>query len=261
MSWLGYPDTTGLGAIDYRLTDAHADPPGQAEFQHSERLVRLPVCAWCFYPTQSVPVTPRQEGPITFGSFNNFAKVTGPMLQLWGRILRAVPGSRLLLKAAGLGSEGVRQRVRQALAAYEIAPEQLELRGHEPGYARHLALYGRMDIALDTFPYHGTTTTCEALWMGVPVVSLAGARYVLRVGVSLLSNAGMPELVAHAPDDYVRIAVALAGDLPRLAHLRRALRPRLEHSPLMDAPRFARDVEAAYRQMWRTWCAAALRNE
>ena len=177
------------------------------------------------------------------------------MLRLWGRILAALPDSRLLLKSAGTGSTRVRQRIQQMLGESGIAPERLELRGYEADHLGHLALYERMDIALDTYPYHGTTTTCEALWMGVPVVTLAGHHHAARVGVSLLTNAGLPEFVTETPDDYVRVAVALARDLPRLAHLRATMRARLERSPLMDAPRFARDIEAAYREMWRQWCA------
>ncbi len=259
VTWLGYPNTTGLDTIDYRLTDAFADPIGLSELHCSEELVRLPACAWCFAPPASPPITGRQQGPITFGCFNKFAKLTDPMLALWGRILRAVPESRLLLKSASFGSASVRQRLQQIFGALDLAPERLELRRFAANYGGHLGLYERMDIALDTFPYHGTTTTCEALWMGVPVVSLAGGSHVSRVGVSLLGNVGLPELVATNPEEYVRIALALARDLPRLAQLRSTLRERMAASPLMDAPRFARDLEAAYRQMWKKWCGRAAR--
>jgi predicted O-linked N-acetylglucosamine transferase (SPINDLY family) len=217
-------------------------------------LIRLSPCAWCFQPGQSPPPAPRPQGPITFGCFNTFAKVSEPMLKIWGRILQAVPESRLLLKSAGLGSASVRQRVQQVLGALGIVPQRLELRGHERDYGGHLALYGRMDLALDTFPYHGTTTTCEAMSMGVPVLSLAGSSHVSRVGVSLLSNVGLPELVAESEQQYIQIAVDLANDPPRLKDLRGSLRPKMAQSPLMDGPRFAGNVEAAYRQMWRRWC-------
>jgi len=256
VTYLGYPNTTGLSTMDYRLTDAYADPPGQTELYHSEQLFRLSPCAWCFPPLESPPVTVRQEGPITFGCFNNFAKVTQPMLKLWGRVLWAVPESRLLLKSLALGCLSVRQKVQQQFAAWGIDCRRLDLHGQEDGYDRHLALYGRMDIALDTFPYHGTTTTCEAIWMGVPVVSLAGSSHVSRVGVSLLNNIGLPELVADSEEQYLQIAVNLANDLPRLQQLRSTLRPRMQASPLMDAPRFARNIEAAYRQMWRQYCSS-----
>jgi predicted O-linked N-acetylglucosamine transferase (SPINDLY family) len=255
VTFLGYPNTTGLGTMDYRLTDNYADPPGLTESWHSERLFRLPQCAWCYQSAASPPVGPRKEGPITFGCFNHFAKVTEPMLRLWSRILHLVPGSRLLLKTRALGSESTRQRVRHVLGEAGIGVERLELRGYERAHNDHLALYQRLDVALDTFPYHGTTTTCEALWMGVPVVTLASQVHASRVGVSLLNNIGLPELIADTSEEYVRRAAELAGDLPRLSHLRSTLRQRMEKSPLMDAPRFARDIEAAYRAMWRQWCA------
>jgi predicted O-linked N-acetylglucosamine transferase (SPINDLY family) len=255
VTWLGYPNTTGLATMDYRLTDAYADPPGLSESWHSEQLWRLPQCAWCYRSPGSSPVTLRNNGPITFGCFNNFAKVTEPMLLLWARILQAVPHSRLLLKTRALGSGSTQQRVRQILCEAGIGAERLELRGYEAAYDDHLAFYQRLDIALDTFPYHGTKTTCEAMWMGVPVVTLAGTTHASRVGVSLLSNIGLPELVASTPEEYVRLAAELATDASRLSHLRNTLRQRMEGSPLMDAPRFARDVDSAYRSMWQKWCA------
>ena len=255
----GYPNTTGLTAIDYRMTDAYADPPGLSDTLHSEQLIRLPQTNWIYQPPADCPVpTPRPAGmPVTFGCFNHFAKVTEPMLRLWARILAAVPGSRLLLKAMGLASPDVRARVRGIFQGEGLAPERVELAGWRSSAEDHLALYGRVAIALDPFPYHGTTTTCEALWMGVPVITLAGRMHVSRVGVSLLTNVGLPELIAETPEAYVRIAVDLAGDPPRLDHLRATLRPRMAQSPLLDAPRFARHIEAAYRQMWRRWCATA----
>ena len=255
VTYLGYPNTTGLATMDYRLTDEFADPPGLTESLHSEQLIRLSPCAWCYLPAASPPVAARSDGPVTFGCFNNFAKTTEPMLALWGRILASVPESRLLLKARALSSESTRDQVRQSLGRAGIGPERLELRGLEPGYDAHLGLYHRIDVALDTFPYHGTTTTCEALWMGVPVVTLAGQTHASRVGLSLLNNVGLPELVATSEEQYLQLAVSLATDLPRLAALRSTLRERMKNSALMDAPRFARNVEAAYRQMWRSWCA------
>jgi len=255
VTYLGYPDTTGLGTMDYRLTDSYADPPGQTELYHSEQLIRLDPCAWCFGAPTGPPLPQRCAGPITFGCFNNAAKVTLPMLDLWSQILLAVPESRLLLKSAGLGSATLRQEVQQRLNNRGIASERLELRGPESDYSAHLALYGRMDIALDTFPYHGTTTTCEALWMAVPVLSLAGSTHVSRVGVSLLNNVGLPELVAGTPQEYVRLAANLANDLPRLRQLHSTLRGRMEQSPLMNAKRLVRSIEDAYRGTWRRWCA------
>ncbi|MGB8169477.1 MAG: tetratricopeptide repeat protein [Chthoniobacteraceae bacterium] len=255
LTWLGYPNTTGLATMDYRITDAYADPPELNEPFHSEQLIRLSGSAWCYKPNASVEVTPRADGPITFGCFNNFVKVTEPMLALWARILHAVPGSRLLLKAKSLENESTRERVRKSLGRAGIRPERLELRGQERGHEAHLALYHRFDIALDTYPYHGTTTTCEALWMGVPVVTLAGQTHASRVGASLLSSVGLAECVAASDEEYLQIAVSLANDLPRLAALRSTLRPRMEASPLMDAPRFVREMESVFRDTWRSWCA------
>jgi predicted O-linked N-acetylglucosamine transferase (SPINDLY family) len=255
VTFLGYPNSTGLATMDYRLTDACADPPGLTESLHTEQLFRLPKCAWCYQPAANPPVRPRSEGPITFGCFNYFAKINTPMLLLWARILHLVPRSRLLLKAGAFGSEKTQQRLRQFLDEAGIGAERLELDGYKRAHDDHLALYQQLDVALDTFPYHGTKTTCEALWMGVPVVTLAGKTHASRVGVSLLNNLGLPELVADTTEEYVRLAVELAGDLPRLSHLRHTLRQRMEVSPLMDAPRFAQDIETAYRSMWHQWCA------
>jgi predicted O-linked N-acetylglucosamine transferase (SPINDLY family) len=258
VSWLGYPDTTGLQAMDYRLTDALADPPGTTEHLHSEQLIRLPESAWCYRPAAEAPpvsVLPAlAAGQITFGCFNALPKISGPQLQLWSGILRDVPGSRLLLKNRGLRDPSTQEHLRARLEEAGVAQERIELVAYARNLAEHLALYSRVDIALDTFPYHGTTTTCEALWMGVPVVTLAGKTHTSRVGVSLLTNAGLSELIARSPEEYAQLAATLAGDLPRLSRLRGTLRGRLEQSPLMDAPRFARDIEAAYRTMWRHWC-------
>jgi predicted O-linked N-acetylglucosamine transferase (SPINDLY family) len=192
------------------------------------------------------------NGYVTFGSFNHLAKMNEPLLKMWAKILRATPASKLRLKAASLGCASVQQRVRQVMSDAGIAPDRLELLGWVAP-AEHLAQYHRVDIALDTYPYHGTTTTCESFWMGVPVVTLAGESHVSRVGVSLLSNMGLSQLIAQAPEQYVQIAVDLANGLPRLAELRRTLRVRMGASPLMDGVQFARDVEAAYRLMWRDW--------
>ena len=255
----GYPDTTGLNTIDYRMTDAYADPPGLADTLHTERLIRLPQTNWLYQPPPeeaSVEPCPFESGmPITFGCFNTFAKVTEPMLHLWAQILQAVPQSRLLLKGKQLVSEDVRRHVLALFHSHGISADRLELVGKTPKIIEHMHLYRRMTIALDPFPYHGTTSTCEALWMGVPVITLAGQTHVSRVGVSLLTNVGTPELIAQTPEEYLRIAVDLATDRPRLTHLHAMLRQMLQSSPIMDYPRFARHVENAYRTMWHTWCA------
>jgi predicted O-linked N-acetylglucosamine transferase (SPINDLY family) len=260
VSYLGYPGTTGLSAIDYRLTDLLADPADLTDRFYSERLYRLPRSNWCFAPPENTPpIQPPpvlSAGHVTFGSFNNFAKVTDSMLGTWAEILRRVPHSRLLLKAKSLGAQSVRRRVESKFSALGIEPGRLELRDWQFDLASHLTQYGEMDIALDTFPYDGTTTTCDALWMGVPVVTLAGQTHVSRVGLSLLSNVGLPETIAATAEGYIDAAVALAGDHDRLKRLRAGLREQMKASPLMDAGGFARDVESAYREMWRAWCAS-----
>jgi predicted O-linked N-acetylglucosamine transferase (SPINDLY family) len=257
VTYLGYPGTTGLSAMDYRITDALADPPGMTEEHHSEQLIRLPGCAWNYCPDTD-PLLGQDpaalRGCVTFGTFNNLSKINDRMLEVWARILEAVPGSRLLLKSVGFLSMKAQKRVRDVLLSKaDISEERLDIRGPEDSHESHLALYREMDIALDTFPYHGTTTTCEALWMGVPVVTLAGQTHVSRVGVSLLTNVGLSELVAESEDEYVRIAVELAGNAERLSSYRANLRDQMRGSQLLDAPSFAREIEAAFRQMWISW--------
>jgi protein O-GlcNAc transferase len=256
VTYLGYPGTTGLSKIDYRLTDALSDPTGKTEFLHSEQLWRLPVCNWCYDEPEEAPAarSARTEGPIIFGTFNNFAKLSPAVMDLWAAILKATPSSRLIIKSRGLGEPTVRGRIIEFFDSRGVPADRLDIRGSQPDFRSHLETYNQVDIALDSFPYHGTTTTCEALWMGVPVVSLAGQTHVSRVGVSLLSCVGLPELIAQSPEEYVSIAAGLAGNLPRLAELRRTLRGQMRESPLMDGPGFARNIEAAYRSMWRGWC-------
>lgn len=259
VSYLGYPATTGLDTVDYRLTDEWADPlPAPSEY-YSEQLVRLPKTAWCFRPLSGSP--PVSELPalhrdgLTFGCFNNFIKVTDETLGLWARILQRMPTARLLIKNQAIGTPSIVRRLQEFFARHEIARDRVEFIPHQASTLAHLQCYDRVDLALDTFPYHGTTTTCEALWMGVPVLTLAGNRHRSRVGVSLLTNVGLPEFVARTPDEYVDFAVAVAQDRPRLAALRRALRDRMQQSPLMDAQGFARAVECTYRTLWHRWCA------
>lgn len=260
ITYLGYPDTTGIEAIDYRLTDEWADPPGQTEHLHSERLVRLPDGFLCYQPPSSCPpVGPLpllQSGRVTFGSFNNLAKVSPTVIGYWAAILAAVPGSRLLLKSKALADSGTRKYIHQQFCAHGIEAGRVELVGWTPARVDHMALYSEVDIALDTFPYHGATTTCEALWMGVPVVTLAGPVHVSRVGVSLLHAAGLAELIAESPQEYARKAAELVADTGRLAALRGDLRERLRASRLTDAQRITASIEVAYRDMWRRFCAA-----
>ena len=215
--------------------------------------MRLPDC-WCCY--QSVANSPEvnplpalsAEG-VTFGSLNNFAKVNEAVLDLWARVLAGVPRSRLVMRCP----EGrARERVRVFFGARQIAAERVEFVGLLP-FREYLSRYHRIDVALDSFPFNGMTTTCDALWMGAPVLTWPGKMPVSRAGLSLLTCVGLGEFAASSEDDYVRLAVDLAGNLPRLAELRSTLRGRMQASPLMDAPRFARNVEAAYRSMWQRW--------
>jgi predicted O-linked N-acetylglucosamine transferase (SPINDLY family) len=191
-------------------------------------------------------------GKITFGCLNNFSKVSPGTLESWAKLLNSLGDSRLVLH---MKSGNLRDRVIRFMSDRGITGDRLEIVGFMPA-AEYFNSYRRIDIALDPFPYAGGTTTCDALWMGVPVVTLAGKIGVARAGVSILSNVGLPELIARTPEQYIQIAMDLANDRPRLAELRATLRQRMKDSPLMDADRFARDVESAYRTMWRTWCNA-----
>ena len=255
IAWLGYPNTTGLDAIGYRMTDAIADPPG-SEAIHSETLVRLPHGFLCYRPPEDAPDTAASQGPVTFGSFNNLSKVTAQVIACWAAILNRLPEARLILKSRSLADAPTRQTVLDAFAGHGVAAERIEALAWIDARGGHLGAYGRIDVALDPYPYNGTTTTLEALWMGVPVVALAGDRHAARVGASILATFGQDELVAADEGAYVDTAVALAQDSARRAALRTSLRPTLAASPLCDAPAFARDVEDAYRELWQNWCAA-----
>lgn len=254
-TYCGYPGTTGVSGVGYRIVDALTDPPGDADAFATEKLVRIDPCFLCYRPhAEMPPVAPRAAGPITFGSFNALQKVNTPLINLWARVLERVPGSRLALKSMNLEDEGVRTDLMGRLEQAGIAPERVELIPPTRTIPQHLAAYARIDIALDTFPYHGTTTTCEAICMGVPVITLAGDRHASRVGVSLLHAIGLPECVAGDEETYVNQAAALATDEGRLAALRETLRPRLLASPLCDEAAFCRRFEETLRAMWRTWC-------
>ncbi len=243
VSYLGYPATSGMASIGHRIVDALTDPHAPAyDGQCSERLVRLRAPFLCYRPAADPPVAPRTVGatqPVRFGCFGSLHKHSDACLNAWARILAAVPGATLTLKSVRLADADVRADVAKRLSAAGIAPERTALLPPTPGVAEHLAAYNGVDIALDTFPYHGTTTTCDALHMGVPVVSLAGASHHARVGVSLLSAVGLSEFVAADGDGYVRLAASLAADAPRRGILRATLRQRLAQSPLRDEAGFA----------------------
>jgi protein O-GlcNAc transferase len=255
VSFAGYPDSPGLEAIGHRISDRYLEAglvdPGSA----GKEQLHLLDSFWCYDPCgveleiNGLPAENR--GRVTFGCLNNFCKINGPTLALWARVLGAVKDSRLVLPSR-FGSP--RQRILEALARQGIETGRVEFVEYCPR-SEYLELYHRLDIVLDTFPYNGHTTSLDALWMGVPVVSLAGHMPVSRAGLSQLNNLGLAELVAHADEDYVRISAELAGDLPHLAQLRATLRDRMKASVLMDAPRFTRQVEQAYREMWQAWRA------
>jgi len=254
VSWLAYPSTTGLSTMDYRLTDPYLDPPGLFDALYSEESIRLPETFWCYDPlTEQPPVNALpafENGGITFGCLNYFPKVNDGCLRLWARVLDAVPRSRLLL----LVPRGqARDHVLATLEQEGITAHRLEFAARQPRQ-EYFRLYQRIDLALDPFPCNGGTTNFDAAWMGVPTVTLVGETVVGRAGFSQLCNLGLKELAAETPEQYVALAARLAADLPRLQELRATLRRRMLRSPLMDANRFARHMEQAYRQMWRRWC-------
>jgi predicted O-linked N-acetylglucosamine transferase (SPINDLY family) len=260
VSWLGYPNTSGIPEIDYRITDAVADPPGVSDEIHTERLLRLPGTFLCYYPPPEAPkklVCPyRNNGYITFGSFNNLAKITPRVLEVWASIMRELPTSRLLMKRDAFSDAEVRRYFEETFESRGIAKERLLLRPSSANIYKHINIYQEVDIALDSFPYNGTTTTCEALWMGVPVVAVCGDRHAARVGASILTEVGLQELIAHSLQEYVEVAVAIARDDGRREFLRHNLRKMINNSLLGNGAAFTKNLEDAYRTVWRSWCAA-----
>lgn len=255
LTYLGYPDTTGLENMDYRLVDAVTDPEGEADRFCSERLVRFSSCAWTYLPPKEAPApgpAPASAGAgPTFGCFNNLSKITDECLAAWGQVISQTPGSRLLLKGVGLSTESFQNFWRKRCEGAGLSAERVELVERSADLAGHLALYGKVDVALDTFPYHGTTTTCEAMWMGVPVVTLAGDRHACRVGVSLLQAVGHPEWIATDWKSYVATASRLGAEAGASAEPRVALRQRLSQSIILDhagqAGRFWSTIEQLAR--------------
>ncbi len=259
VTWLGYADTTGLKSMDYRITDRHADPPGMTEHLHTERLVRLPGGFLCYQPPEEAPqvteLPARRAGAFTFGSFNHPVKLSRRVVETWAAILWRVPRSRLLLHHCDWDIGDIRARAIEQFRGAGIGADRLEFAGRIPDLRAHLEVFGRADIGLDTFPYNGTSTTCEALWMGLPVVTLAGATHVSRAGASLLCGLGLECFVAATADRYADLAVRAASDLGGLQSLRAGLRSRMASATLTDAAGFTRRLENAYRRMWRRWSA------
>ncbi len=253
VTYIGYPNTTGLETMDYRLTDAIADPPGMNDPYYTEELIRLPNCFLCYQPPADLPAVnalpAKTVGRITFGSFNNLSKLTPQVVDLWSRILQAVPNSRLILKVRWFDDASTCDRYLSLFTENGIDPQRIKLFGKIDDPSHHLAFYGNLDIALDPFPYNGTTTTCEALIMGIPTLTLTGSAHVNRVGQSLLTTVGLSEWVADTPDEYLNKAVAFAQDWHSLAQLRTQLRQQVLNSPLCDAVTHTSNLENIYSSM------------
>lgn len=256
VTWLGYTATTGMKAMDYRITDPYAEPAGLTEHLNTETLWRLPDIFAAYAPHENSPDIidhpPFEDnGHITFGCFNNFTKVTELVLNVWAKIIAQVPNARLMFEIAGIDNEKTRAEIEERIIAHGIPKDCLILMPYKR--ANQYVLYNKIDIALDPFPAVGGTTSMDTLWMGVPFVTLAGQDFRSRMGVSILSNAGLPELIAQNADEYVKIAVDLAQDKERLRNIRHHLRARVAASPLMDQEKFARNFENALREMWHAW--------
>jgi protein O-GlcNAc transferase len=251
VEWLGYLNTTGLTRADFRITDVRSDPPESAQPRHTEQLVFMPVSQWC-YPVEAAqdidPIPPfERNGHVTFGSFNSALKVTPAACRRWAQAMLRVPGSRLVI--GNINSEHKRAAIRRDIASQGVADDRIVFLPRV-GIGEYLALYNAVDITFDTFPYGGGTTTFDSLWMGVPVVAATGHTSVARSAASILTALGLDDWIAPSVDDIVDLAVARASDPATLRTLRSALRPRMRASPLTDMPRYARDLEAAYRAMW-----------
>ncbi|KAF7077996.1 hypothetical protein CFC21_082476 [Triticum aestivum] len=257
VTWIGYPNTTGLPAIDYRITDSLADSPNTNQ-RHVEELVRLPESFLCYTPSpEAGPVCPTpaiSNGFVTFGSFNNLAKITPKVMQVWARILCAVPNSRLVVKCKPFCCDSIRQKFLSTLEELGLESLRVDLLPLIHLNHDHMQAYSLMDISLDTFPYAGTTTTCESLYMGVPCVTMAGSVHAHNVGVSLLTKVGLGRLVAKTEDEYVSLALELASDVSALEELRKSLRELMIKSPVCDGESFTRGLESAYRSMWHRYC-------
>jgi protein O-GlcNAc transferase len=252
LTYLGYNGTTGVTTMDYRLSDPHLDPENSDLSLYSEKTIRLPKTYWCYAPYPAPEPSPAPlicNGYITFGCLNNFAKISPAAFDLWATILAAVPNSHLIFHAPPERQSDLVQRLNLPIDRLKFVPKQ--------NWSSYTQTYSQIDIALDPFPYNGGITTCDALWMGVPVITLSGQMSVGRAGRSILSNLNLQELIAHTPEEYANIAISLAEDHRRVIALRAGMRERMRSSPLMDQKGFARDVESAYRQMWRALCAAS----
>jgi protein O-GlcNAc transferase len=245
-----------LSAMDYRLTDEQSDPPGVSDRFYTERLIRLPGSFFCYQPPDDAPevnsLPAAESGRVTFGCFNSASKITPAAMEAWLEVLARLPGSRLLV----LGNRGghLETRLHQLARRQDVDPARIELHERLPNQ-EYMRLLGSADIGLDSFPFNGHTTTCDSIWMGLPVVMLEGDTYASRFGGSVLANLGLEHLMTRGIETYIDVAVNLASDLDALAHLRGALRPRMAASVLLDFEGFTRNLESEYRTMWRRWCA------
>jgi predicted O-linked N-acetylglucosamine transferase (SPINDLY family) len=260
VSWLAYPNTTGLDSMDYRISDEIVEPSGDADRFSTEKIVRLPGGFHLYRPTYRIPdsVAPLpalKNGFITFGSFNNLKKAGMETYAAWAGILKAVPGSHLAIKDRNLDAHYNVERVKSILASYGVDPRRVTIKGMLKNNFDHLSGYNIIDIALDCFPYNGTTTTCEALLMGCPVVTVLGDTHVSRVSASILTHISHPEWIAADANEYVKKAVELSSDLEKLSAIRSNLREEMYRSPLCDTSRMVREMTEAIRTMWRNWCA------
>ena len=258
ITWVGYEGTTGLSTIDFLIADRHMIPEG-SEIHFRERILRMPDGYLCYEPPTDAPDISQpplmKNGYPTFGSFNNLAKITPQVVQVWSEILRRSTNSRLVMKYRGLGDLNVSQRYRDAFAANGVDPNRLILQP-QSSYADYLASYRELDIILDPFPFSGSTTTCEALWMGVPVITCPFETFASRHSLSHLNNIGVTQTIARDLDDYVNLAVSLSGDLPQLESLRSGMRDRMIASPLCDGKRFAANLTSLLRHTWNQYCSA-----
>lgn len=256
VTYLGYPNTTGLQAVQYWITDAAADPPELPAYC-TEEVVRLAGCFCCFAPpdglvaSDSPPCVAKRH--VTFGLLHKMAKYNGMMIDLWTRVLKAVPTSRLMIHRDSL-DRSVQERLLGEFVKCGIAADRIELVKQTAKEGAHYAAYAKVDISLDSLPWSGHTTSCESLWMGVPFVTLRGSRHAGRMSASILQTVGLKELIAENPDQFVQICAELAGDTARLLRYRKELRQRVSQSSLCDPKGFTRGLEAAYRQIWRKWC-------
>ena len=256
VNYLGYPGTTGISQIDYRITDRWADPPGEGKY-YAEQLVRMPHCFLCYQPDPQIPqvanLPSEKNGWITFGSFNRLPKLTDTIMEIWTQILKRLNKSRLLLKTKAFKVPEIQERIKTFFINRGVESNRLILLPYSPTKSQHFSLYKQMDIALDTYPYHGTTTTCEALWMGVPVVTLQGKAHVSRASVSILKNVGLQDCIATGPEDYINKAIQMASDIPLLSQIRQRLRSIVHCSSLCQIQAYMSDLEQMYLWMWNQY--------